>query len=380
MLFGPAKETGDIKMADVTPDAFKDFLQFFYRTKVELNAENLLEVMNLGKQYMLDDCLTACTEFCEATLTLENMCWGYELAILFDLTGLKEFCEQKIAANPKEIFRSNSFLNFQSNVLHHILQLDSLECCETMVFDACIAWAKHAHIRNGGSKSKTMEHIRTQLGDNFYNIRFGEFTHKQFHDRFNLYDGLFSLDEFRDITMMITSKEFRTGKFNRCPRLLPNQLQNDANEWMCDRKALNPIWYKIMRDEYLNVCTDKTEFEVNLMQQLTEIRCMVKFQGINATAKIKMSATVDGHDDLLFFANILMKNNDKTVIKFPAPITVKPSVKYQIAFELEDGYQYTSELVRNIVRMDKGLTVKFSGEQCGMQSLVKALQFNRHSE
>lgn len=375
MLYGPAKENGDINIVDSTPEAFREFLQFFYLTQVELSTENLLEVMNLGKQYMLDDCLTACTKFCEATLTLDNMCWGYELAILFDLDGLMRFCERQISANPNEIFKSNCFLNCDPNLLRHILQLDALECDESMIFDGCIAWAKRACARNG-LKSKKADNLRSQLGDLFYEIRFGEFTHKHFHDRYRLYDGLFTLEEFRDITMMITSKDFQSEKFNGNPRSFSNHSQNDDG-WTCNRKALNPIWYKVARSQNSNVIVDKTIFESNSPQQLQRILCSVKFLGLNTIAKTRISECLTGDQErnLLFFANVSLGSAKVTVIELPSPITIKPDVKYEIEFELEAGYTYSSELVRNVVEMDKGVVMKFSGQQHGMQSLVKAMHF-----
>lgn len=377
MLYGPAKENGDIEIVDSTADAFREFLQFFYLTKLELTTENLLEVMNLGKQYMLDDCLSACSEFCEATLTLDNMCWGYELALLFDLDNLREFCEQKISTNPKEIFQSKCFLNCDLNLLRTILQLNSLECDESVVFDSCIAWAKRTCTRNV-HKSKKANNLRSQLDSVFHDIRFGEFTHKDFHDRYRLYDGFFTLEEFKDITMMIASKEYRPDKFNRDARSIKQPLDHEM--LVCDRKALNPIWYKVSRCQQSNVCLDKTIFQSNSSQQLRKVSCSVKFLGINAVTKMTIKEYPNGDGDegnLLFFARISICSSERTLIELPSSIKIKADVKYEIEFELEAGHIYSSQLVRNVVEMDKGTVLKFFGEQYGMQSLVKALHFTR---
>lgn len=385
MFFGPAKETGTIRIVDVSPAAFKEFLQFFYLTRVELTAQHLIDVMNLGKKYMIADCLVACTEFCVATLKLENMCWGYELAILFDLHELRRFCEQKIGQYPCEFFRSDSFLNCDVDVLRNVLQLTALECSEAAVFDGCMAWAKQAYAPHRPPSLLNANELRTQLNDLFYEIRFGEFTHKQFHDRYRLYGGLFSLEEFRDITMMIANKEYQpTIKFKRCARRANKQTATappaaaDANAQICDRKAVNhTVLYRIEHCEYSNACIDKTIFESNMVRQLKQFRCSVKFQGVGASAKIRISAVDDGNQrkNLLFFTIITLSSSEDTRIKFPAPITIRPGTKYEIEFELEPGLVYSSELVRNHVRMDNGNVIKFSGKQLGMQSLVKALQF-----
>lgn len=44
MFYGELKETGDIRVVDVSDAAFKEFLQYFYQRKVKLSAENISEV------------------------------------------------------------------------------------------------------------------------------------------------------------------------------------------------------------------------------------------------------------------------------------------------------------------------------------------------
>lgn len=219
MFYGSSACIGDIEIFGSTPQAFREFLQFFYRSTVKLSDENLAEVMNLVRKYALDDCFNECSEVCELTLTLDNLCWGYDLAILFEHEHLRLFCEQKISENPKEIFRSTSFLGCEPSLLRCILQLKSLNCDETLVFDGCIAWAKSACVRKDLDKND-MQNIRTELGDLFYEIRFGEMNLEDFYDRYCFYRSLFSLDEFEEIISMIAMKNFQSRKFNQNPRSL----------------------------------------------------------------------------------------------------------------------------------------------------------------
>lgn len=190
MFYGSLRETSDVRITNASPEAFKEFLQFFYLSTVKLTSKNVAEVMNLCKQYMLNDCINACTDFCQGMLTMDNTCWGYELAILFEQDDLKEVCEQQISENPVEIFRLNSFLNCEQNLLCHILAMDSLNCEETVVFDGCIAWAKAACILNGLNE-KNMRNLRAQLGDLFYEIRFKYMTLEHFYSRYRIYEELF---------------------------------------------------------------------------------------------------------------------------------------------------------------------------------------------
>lgn len=233
LFYGATPATGNIiNVCDTTAEVFKEFLQFFYLSTVQLTAKNFFSVMQLVAKYGIEDCvLNACSELCEITITLDNICWGYELAILFEHIELQQFCQQFISENAQKIFQSNSFLHCESNVLHNIVELDALQCDELTVFDGCLAWARNACHRERIDDTN-MQNLRHQLGDIFYEIRFGYMKVEEFYKRYCLYKGLFSLDEFEDIISMIALKgehqskifNIRPRAFYKCNRLKSNEM------------------------------------------------------------------------------------------------------------------------------------------------------------
>lgn len=233
LFYGATPATGNIiNVCDTTAEVFKEFLQFFYLSTVQLTAKNFFSVMQLVAKYGIEDCvLNACSELCEITITLDNICWGYELAILFEHLELQQFCQQFISENAQKIFQSNSFLHCESNVLHNIVELDALQCDELTVFDGCLAWARNACHRERIDDTN-MQNLRHQLGDIFYEIRFGYMKVEEFYKRYCLYKGLFSLDEFEDIISMIALKgehqskifNIRPRAFYKCNRLKSNEM------------------------------------------------------------------------------------------------------------------------------------------------------------
>lgn len=218
MFYGPAKERGDVKIVDASPEAFREFLQFFYISTVILTRENIPEVMNLGKKYKLDDCINVCTAFCESTLTLDNMCFSYELALLFEQKELEQRCESMIIENPEGVLQSNSFLNCELNLVRHILKLNLLGCAESVLFEACMAWAKVACIRKDLDEDD-VQNLRSQLGNLVHEINFARMSIEEFFSCYRSYDGLLSLEEYKDITMMIGCNEQRSTKFNNNLRM-----------------------------------------------------------------------------------------------------------------------------------------------------------------
>lgn len=215
----PAISGNIINVYDTTAEIFKEFLQFFYLSTVQLTAKNFFSVMELVTKYGIEDCvLDACSELCEITITLDNICWGYELAILFEHFELQEFCKQFISENATKIFQSTSFLHCDRNVLRKMIELDTLECDELTVFDGCLAWVQMA-CRREHIDDTNMQNLRQQFGDIFYEIRFGSMNVEDFYQRYCRYKGLFSLDEFEDIISMIALKgEHQSQIFNTKPR------------------------------------------------------------------------------------------------------------------------------------------------------------------
>lgn len=370
MFYGPAKEKGDIKMTYSTPEAFKEFLQFFYHSSVTVSEENVVEVMNLGKQYMLNDCLDACTDFCEKTLTIDNMCSGYELAILFEQDKLKEFCEQKICDNPKKFFKSNSFLSCKQNLLRHILQLESLSHGNLVVFDGCISWAKAACAQKH-LDAKKMSNLRVVLGSILENYRFDEMTIEGFFSCYRSYDGFFTLEEFRDICMKISSNAL-TKDVREDFRYLMNK-----SILVCNRinvNAPNRVNYNTG-----TMTVPNTTFTSNSPLLLKKFYCRKVCSGWNdqptvpAGIRINENRTSNYDGNLLAFVEILLSTTDETIVELPDAVPIKPRIKYQIEFIWQNIYpQSTQENISNSENIGQGIAIQFIPNEGDNLSLLNA--------
>lgn len=144
MFYGELKETGDIKIVDVSADAFKEFLQFFYFDQIKLTMENINEVIYLVKKYFVADSLGICEKFSIESLTDDNVCSIYDIAIRFDMFELKSTCKNRIENATNLILRSKDFRECSKSVLSHILKFDTLNCTESQVLHACMYWIKVA--------------------------------------------------------------------------------------------------------------------------------------------------------------------------------------------------------------------------------------------
>lgn len=213
-MFNAAQpEQIDFEMPNISGYAFREFLQFFYKPKIRLTLDNIATVMELAKNYGNDDHLFLCGLFLEHRLNNDNIVWGYNLAMRFGRTKMKECCEKKIAEHASVVLKSSKFLECERDLLEQIVQIDSLKCHEFEVLTSCLAWAKASAQRKGFDSNDTQV-LRRELGDLLYKIRFHSISMVDFSTVIGSYAGFFAADEFEHIIRMIANKEFQSDKFN----------------------------------------------------------------------------------------------------------------------------------------------------------------------
>ncbi|XP_055301666.1 BTB/POZ domain-containing protein 2-like [Sitodiplosis mosellana] len=209
MFNGSWKEKNEVKIVDVSVAGFTEFLQFFYLAHVNLTVDNVAEVMNLGNMYNVAGCLSVCEKFLKRNLSDDNVCEAYKLAILFNQESLKDACEIFIEINAKAVLKSDGFVSCDRKVLTKIVKLNWMTCSESELFEGCMAWVKATTKQN----TLTKELVQSQLGELFYEIRFGLMTMDEFVALIPSYGKIFGADEYTDIIQLITDKDFQSNLF-----------------------------------------------------------------------------------------------------------------------------------------------------------------------
>lgn len=214
-----SKMRTEFKIEDVSVDAFKEFLKFFYFDKVKLTMETVSSVLKLGRQFGVIGCMKICEQYLIDTLSNVSLIYTYGLTIEFKLKDLKAQCERKIGANTNDILKSQDFLECSQEVLDKILDIDCFSCSESDVFRACMSWVAQSPGRAIPSKKS----VETCLGYLFYKIRFRSMTLEQFAGLIELYGHLF-IGDYPEIIQMMATKEFQPVKF--CGKLREEYLED----------------------------------------------------------------------------------------------------------------------------------------------------------
>lgn len=231
MFCGALKETGDVRITDVSAEGFSEFLQLFYKTRVNFTIENIAEVLRLIDKYDVTDCLAAVELFLRHTWTVENVCFLYELATSFQLSEeMTKELQAMIANESKAALGSSSFASIGEVTLAKILQFDELNCTEWDVFNAAVAWATRALVDKG--LMATVDNIKGQLKSVMKYIRFPAMSASEFAQILDKYPKILEWNVFSDIFCHIidnrrltVAKDFCTKK--RCqptPPTLPPRM------------------------------------------------------------------------------------------------------------------------------------------------------------
>lgn len=203
MFFGQLKEKGDVIIVDFEVDEFKEFLQFFYLSKITLTIENIGGVVRLADKYDILNRLTDCIPYLYENLISENMCCGYELALQLNNVEFIDFCEDDISYFTRTVYSSDAFLACSKNTLERILNID-LSCRAIDIFKAVLEWAKFA-CKKQNSDGNQATNLRAQLGDCLKLVPFNKMKIGEFSACYKSYTGLFTPEEFEDIVLMLTT-------------------------------------------------------------------------------------------------------------------------------------------------------------------------------
>lgn len=376
MFFGQLKNEGDIEIVDGDAEAFMEFLQFFYLSKVTISMENLWEVVRLIDMYDIIDYVRTNGPIFEGKLTLENICWTYQLAIYLKHQRLMKMCENKIRSRIKKIFALDSFKRIDRDTLKHILELSDLECNEVDVFNGSLTWAKSA-CRAFEWDESNINNLKIILSDCLKSIRYSEMELAEFNALSETHSGLFTQDELLDIRLMLTEQEYEPKVFNR-----------------------NPRRYKWDKDNVLE-CRWKPNFRTQLLEDpeiiLFSSDCLAllgEIHGPGTRYDCFVNITITTYDSLysidsakkLYEGEFQAFCDYSLEIGLPFPIVIRPHILYEIRLNLIDPYEKISpewEKARQVgnieVHLENGLKIEFYQRDSVKQSgtSVSCLCFNR---
>lgn len=381
MFYGPLKEEGkEISIVDVSEEAFKEFLQFFYLDKPKLSMTNIAEVMYLGNKYDVVRCIEACKDFLMQSLTIDEICLGYELALRYECKELQVFCESAIRRDTNAILSSSSFLSNERDTVLQFLSFPSYSCNEYGIFNACISWGKENCVREG-LDSESFPNLRSQIEPLLHVIRFRSMSSDDLSDIIELYSELFTRKELEEM-IRIGSSKFE-------PSILCGKRRSILFD--SERKIIfDDPDYSHLTDYSKLRSLDYIAFFVNKTVWLGEIQFGTIFlregKGQYVEATEKKDNTINGKVEIIEEASKENKNKRSVaftseinvegmeILKIQPVIHIKPMVRYEIRVTITDtGDRYIPERIFCEDILDNDIQIEYSGSGY----LIRALHFNQ---
>lgn len=366
---GPWKGKEEILIVDASSVALKEFLCYFYSNEVKLSMEHVEEVMYLGSTYNISDCMNDCSQLLAANLTVDNVCWAYQLAIQFDCDELTNECEVMISLNSEAVFKTAGFKDCDREILSHILRIDAMSCSEIEVFNACMAWVKTASKKD----TLTKDSIESHLANLLYDIRYCSMMMEEFDEIYKSYGYLFSSNDHKAIVDMIKSKKSRKSKprkFNKNPRQNP---WNESTKIDCNREDdISAEAYAVQHIETATFSTNKTLLlhtvsfaevyesyydpmeEPYFLEGVLDVKLTIYeiHPFINAKENLRM----------IYIDENAKLTDGNTEISLVKPIVIRRGFKYQIQLEQMNKNEHigvTATTLKTEVTIKPDIIVKF---------------------
>lgn len=210
MLYGPLRETAAINITDdfiAVDNVFKEFLKIFYLCDIHIQSENVIDMFLLADKYDVPKLKEFCYHFLTYELTINIFFRAYELvselAMKFDLSGLKTLCCDKIRLQADDLLISPYIAECSRETLKDIVKWAGLYCNEIFILEALMEWAKKScEYRNIDPNS--IVNCREALGDVLDLINFSDMAAEEFELCQQKYANLLSTEESEKIIHTIT--------------------------------------------------------------------------------------------------------------------------------------------------------------------------------
>lgn len=189
--------------------------RYIYCDEIDLSADTVLATLYAAKKYIVPHLARACVNFLETSLSAKNACVLLSQSCLFEEPELTQRCWEVIDAQAELALRSEGFCDIDAQTLESILQRETLNTKEIVVFEAALSWAD-AECQRQELTSST-DNKRKVLGKAMYLIRIPTMALDDFANG-AAQSGVLTLAETNDIFLWYTAAKKPVLEFMSQPR------------------------------------------------------------------------------------------------------------------------------------------------------------------
>ncbi|XP_053392101.1 BTB/POZ domain-containing protein 6-B-like [Mercenaria mercenaria] len=227
MFFGQCSESkAEFDLLTTQSEILDLVLRYIYSDETTLEEATTPKVMELAHLYQISCLVNYCAKFLATCLRPDNACEILELALLYNLTELRDTACVSIDDNAKQVLDSDGFLRISNTCLTYILKGDTLSEDETYLFNKAIEWAERQCAHNDlTANGKT---IRNTLGEAFYYLRLPGLENLEFLKCVKG-KGFYTMQEMENIIENINDKESDAVPCHRVVKRVERRISVDVS-------------------------------------------------------------------------------------------------------------------------------------------------------
>ena len=345
-----------IDVPDVEPTAFLAMLKYLYCDDIDLSPDNVLPTLYAAKKYIIPFLAQECVRFLESSLSARNACMLLSQARFFDEPALTQRAWEVIDAQAQLALTSDTFVDIDKDTLELILARETLNCRETVIFNAAKNWALAECVRkdiqdeanddeeeeneNGSQNNQELseaERCRQVLGRALYLVRFPCMTVQEFADTVAK-SGLLTLEETTDIFLYFTAstsqKPLTMQPFVTLPR-------DGLARQICARFGSSQYrtnqWRYRGRTDSIQFCVDRRIFIVGFglygsSNGSSEYRAHIELKSSPAFTPFGRGSRVLAENTVKFFSD---GSSNSFQVFFKQPVQIEPDLYYTASAVLD---------------------------------------------
>lgn len=130
----------EIPVVDIEPDTFRELLRYMYCERVNVTADNVVDVSYGSKKYLLTKLNKICEKFIQRNVTEDNVLRVFDSNRRYELEGVNRICLDIICDNPIKIFADELFLTLTRKSVELIASRQAINCQKDQLVSAIEQW------------------------------------------------------------------------------------------------------------------------------------------------------------------------------------------------------------------------------------------------
>ena len=289
---------------------------YIYCEIVSINVETAASLMYAANKYMLPKLVRECGKCLSEGLSVNNVIQVLKQSSLFNEDGLKSKCLELIVQNPNAVFTGTEIISASPHTIETLLEIDRIPIKEIVVYETCLAWARHQILIQLSTENPTDQQIREMLGDLLFKIRFPTMQGTEFAEISEDNNVLTGEEKASIFYFLMTKKKSSHLMF-------PTERRFGGEELWIERTVT------CVSEQWYSPAVDAINFETNQDMSLTGIGLYTGYNGASYDVDVEILQSIK----CLFKKKITVPSageEHQFKVSMNEPISIQAGVVYSV--------------------------------------------------